>query len=113
MLAGAVTLQAGLGIVTLLHQAPASAGACAPGAGNCGISAMAVVHAERLSHRAVHRPRIKAGGAGRMIEVKIDDGIAVLTMTHGKANALDIEFCDALAARFDGVAQGPMPRRWC
>lgn len=35
-----------------------------------------------------------------MIEVKINDGVAVLTMTHGKANALDIEFCEVLAARF-------------
>jgi enoyl-CoA hydratase len=35
-----------------------------------------------------------------MIDIKIDDGIAVLTMSHGKVNALDIEFCDSLAARF-------------
>jgi len=35
-----------------------------------------------------------------MIEVKDADGIAVLTLSHGKANALDIEFCEALAARF-------------
>lgn len=35
-----------------------------------------------------------------MIESKTVDGIAVLTLAHGKANALDIEFCDALAARF-------------
>jgi enoyl-CoA hydratase len=35
-----------------------------------------------------------------MIESRISDGIAVLTMSHGKANALDIEFCDALATRF-------------
>ena len=35
-----------------------------------------------------------------MIDVKSDAGIAVLTLMHGKANALDIEFCDALAARF-------------
>jgi enoyl-CoA hydratase len=35
-----------------------------------------------------------------MIDIKIDDGIAVLTMGHGKANALDIEFCEALATRF-------------
>jgi enoyl-CoA hydratase len=27
--------------------------------------------------------------------------IAVLTLVHGKANALDTEFCDALAAKFD------------
>ena len=35
-----------------------------------------------------------------MIDLKLNDGIAVLTMTHGKANALDIEFCGALTARF-------------
>ena len=35
-----------------------------------------------------------------MIDSKVVDGVTVLTMTHGKANALDIEFCDALAARF-------------
>jgi enoyl-CoA hydratase len=38
-----------------------------------------------------------------MIDSKITDGIAVLTMTHGKANALDIEFCEALAARFQAL----------
>jgi len=35
-----------------------------------------------------------------MIDVKSEAGIAVLTFRHGKANALDIEFCEALAARF-------------
>ena len=35
-----------------------------------------------------------------MIDVAINDGIATVTLRHGKANALDIEFCDALAARF-------------
>ena len=35
-----------------------------------------------------------------MIDVAINDGIAVVTLRHGKANALDIEFCEALAARF-------------
>ena len=38
-----------------------------------------------------------------MIDSKIVDDVAVLTMTHGKANALDIEFCNALAARFDDL----------
>ena len=40
-----------------------------------------------------------------MIEVAIDDGIAVLAMKHGKANALDIEFCEALAERLAAVAR--------
>src|SRR5471030_2357073 len=35
-----------------------------------------------------------------MIDIKTQAGIAVLTLTHGKANALDIELCEALAARF-------------
>jgi enoyl-CoA hydratase len=35
-----------------------------------------------------------------MIESAISGGVAVLTMQHGKANALDIEFCNALTDRF-------------
>jgi len=38
-----------------------------------------------------------------MIDSKIVDDVAILTMTHGRANALDIEFCDALAACFDDL----------
>ena len=34
-----------------------------------------------------------------MIDIKTNAGIAVLTMTHGKANTLDTEFCETLAAR--------------
>ena len=34
-----------------------------------------------------------------MIDIKCQAGIAVLTLIHGKANALDIELCGALAAR--------------
>jgi enoyl-CoA hydratase len=30
-------------------------------------------------------------------------GIAVVKMTHGKANALDIEFCEAIAAQFEAL----------
>ena len=41
-----------------------------------------------------------------MIDVAIDDGIALLTMRHGKANALDIEFCEALTARFTDLRGG-------
>lgn len=39
-----------------------------------------------------------------MIDVNISDGIAVLTMQHGKVNALDIEFCEEMAARFKALA---------
>jgi enoyl-CoA hydratase len=35
-----------------------------------------------------------------MIESATTDGVAVLSMQHGKANALDIEFCTALTDRF-------------
>jgi len=35
-----------------------------------------------------------------MIEVKTNAGIAVMTLMHGKANAFDIEYCEALTARF-------------
>jgi len=35
-----------------------------------------------------------------MIDIKTQAGIAVLTLTHGKANALDIELCEVLTARF-------------
>jgi enoyl-CoA hydratase len=42
-----------------------------------------------------------------MIDQQITDGIAVLTMQHGRANALDIEFCEALAARFAELRRAP------
>jgi enoyl-CoA hydratase len=35
-----------------------------------------------------------------VIESTIMDGVDVLRMQHGKANALDVEFCEALAAGF-------------
>ncbi len=40
-----------------------------------------------------------------MIDSRIDAGIAVLTLAHGKANALDIDLCEALAARFAELRQ--------
>ncbi len=36
-----------------------------------------------------------------MIELSRRGGIAIVRMNHGKANALDIELCDALAAQFE------------
>jgi enoyl-CoA hydratase len=36
-----------------------------------------------------------------MIDVKTQDGIAIVTMRHGKANALDIALCEGLAKCFD------------
>jgi enoyl-CoA hydratase len=38
-----------------------------------------------------------------MIERSQRGGIAIVRMAHGKANALDIEFCDAIAAQFDAA----------
>ena len=35
-----------------------------------------------------------------MIKSDVIDGVAILTLMHGKANALDIEFCHAIADRF-------------
>ncbi|HEX5508594.1 MAG TPA: enoyl-CoA hydratase/isomerase family protein [Pseudolabrys sp.] len=35
-----------------------------------------------------------------MIDARTTNGIAVVTLVHGKANALDIELCDALAKKF-------------
>lgn len=35
-----------------------------------------------------------------MIDVKTENGIAVVALKHGKANALDIEFCEALVTCF-------------
>ncbi len=35
-----------------------------------------------------------------MISMRLDDGVAIVTLEHGKANALDLEFCEALAVLF-------------
>ena len=40
-----------------------------------------------------------------MIDIKTSDGIALVTLSHGKANALDIEFCEALTARFSELRE--------
>jgi enoyl-CoA hydratase len=44
-----------------------------------------------------------------MIDVKTDQGIAVVTVAHGKANALDIALCERLAACFDDLRTASMP----
>ena len=36
-----------------------------------------------------------------MIEVSERDGVALLRMADGKANAMSLEFCDLLTARFE------------
>ena len=45
-----------------------------------------------------------------MIESTTKDGVAVLTMRHGKANALDTELCQALCAALDDAAADGVPR---
>jgi enoyl-CoA hydratase len=42
-----------------------------------------------------------------MIALDNRDGVAVLTLAHGKANTLDIEFCEAIAAQFDMLRDAP------
>jgi heme a synthase len=59
-----VTLQAALGIVTLLYEAPLAL-ALAHQIAAIVVFTYAVVHAERLSHRAPYRvPQLAAGAAG-------------------------------------------------
>jgi enoyl-CoA hydratase len=40
-----------------------------------------------------------------MIDLKTDSGIAIVTIRHGKANALDIELCEGLAKCFDELCR--------
>ncbi len=42
-----------------------------------------------------------------MIDARNEGAIAVLTMAHGKANTLDVEFCHALADKFDALRNDP------
>jgi enoyl-CoA hydratase len=44
-----------------------------------------------------------------MIELTHRGGLATVRMAHGKANALDIEFCEAIAAQFEAL-RGPDTR---
>ena len=40
-----------------------------------------------------------------MIDVEFRNDVAILHMRHGKANALDVEFCRALATQIDDLAE--------
>jgi enoyl-CoA hydratase len=42
-----------------------------------------------------------------MIEATHRDGVAILKLVHGKANALDLELCEAIAARFEALRASP------
>jgi enoyl-CoA hydratase len=42
-----------------------------------------------------------------MIELGEEDGVALIRMTYGKANAMSLAFCQALIARFKEVADAP------
>lgn len=38
-----------------------------------------------------------------MFELRLESGLALLTLRHGKANALDLEFCEALTKQFEAL----------
>lgn len=42
-----------------------------------------------------------------MFEIRREGTVAVLVMKHGKANTMDVEFCDGLAAQVRDLAQDP------
>ena len=42
-----------------------------------------------------------------MIELTHRGDVAVVKLVHGKANALDIELCEAIAAQFEALRQSP------
>jgi len=39
-----------------------------------------------------------------VIELAEQDGVAVLRLAHGKVNAMSMEFCEALTARFAEIS---------
>src|SRR5689334_25315957 len=78
----------------------ASTRARASAAGNPGVHGGYNTCGEHVPRPNNSAAAISRCGAGSMIKTEIVDGIAILTLTHGKANTLDTEFCDALASRF-------------
>jgi enoyl-CoA hydratase len=42
-----------------------------------------------------------------MIELTQQGDVAIMTLAHGKANTLDLEFCEAIAAKFKEVEASP------
>src|SRR5262249_24897599 len=87
----------------LAPSGAASFGPCASDARNCGVhhhnpACGAPVATGDFPH-STNRP----GGATCMIKSAVIDGVAVLTMQHGKANTLDVEFCNAMTDRFIGL----------
>jgi enoyl-CoA hydratase len=42
-----------------------------------------------------------------MIEIGDQDGVTILRMAHGKANAMSIDFCELLTARFEELKASP------
>src|SRR4029079_14579340 len=63
-----------------------------------GGGAGAALHLSRCFLAASSPPDSRKANA--MIELVHQDGVAILRMAHGKANAMDTEFCDAIAASF-------------
>src|SRR6516164_4180641 len=83
----------------------ARAGAAAPGHGHgsarhCRRARGAPRAAPRARRRGRERHRLAARGARDVIEVTEQDGVAVVRLAHGKVNAMSMEFCEALTARF-------------
>jgi enoyl-CoA hydratase len=44
-----------------------------------------------------------------MIQIDEGDGISILQMDDGKANAMDLEFCEIMTARLGELGSGPTP----
>src|ERR1700694_3561563 len=52
-------------------------------------------------------PGGRAGEFAILIEVAHQGRVAVVTMAHGKANAMDVELCEGIARRFAELAASP------
>ena len=46
---------------------------------------------------------VECPDGGPVIELTTRGNVAVLRMNHGKANAMDLEFCEALTAQFNDL----------
>src|SRR5262249_3844040 len=84
------------------------AGGVAPGHGDrgarpCRRARRAPRAARSARRRGRGRDRLAARGARRVIELA-DHGVAVLHLAHGKVNAMSMEFCEALTARFAEIS---------
>ena len=117
-LACAVTLQAALGIAHAALSGAARARARASGDGDrgahdrgrasgaartAGAASTREPAAAVLAARMTRRLHPAATGRANVIEISHQDDVAILRMAHGKANAMSIEFCQALTAAVGGA----------